>query len=142
MTNPSPIFAQIPITGGTYNSIAQRLPLVDSAAVMVNMTNGPHHIGVSYDGYYRVSANLQITGVIGSQAVVYIQQISGSQTNLINQYFLDITGNMVVSFENVIYGLVNDQISIYLTVSTNGAVIINPMNSPTYPSQLSAFILD
>ena len=132
-------FAQIPIQPGLYNSVAQRLPIIDALAISSNMgTPGNHHIMVNSEGYYRVVANLQITGVIGSQAVLYFEQ----NTTIINQYFLDVTGNMIVSFETVMNCNHNDTITLYLTVSTNGAVLINPANSPYYPSALSAYLID
>ncbi len=141
-------FAQIPIIGGVYNSIAILLLLDDVRATYSNMEFGPHYpvpntdgyvkyIEVTNPGYYRVAANLQISGVTGSQAVFYIKQNS----NVINQYFLDIVGNMIVSFETTTYCAPNDKITLNLTVSTNGAVIINPPNSPTYPSALFAYLL-
>src|ERR1700677_2595059 len=109
-------FAQIPIMGGTYTSSANKLPILIPLGLTINMgSSGSHHIQIKedgYDGYYRIGANVQITGTIGSQSVFYLEQNS----TLINQYFVDILGNMLVSFETVIYAVGGDQISLYLTV--------------------------
>ena len=133
-------FAQYPITGGTYNSIAEKLVLIAAQGTSNNVQNpsGPKHIQIAVDGYYRVGANIQITGDVGSQSVFYLERNS----NIINQYFVDILGNMVVAFETVIYAVSGDQISLYLSVNTQGYVSINGQNNSFYPSALFAYLID
>jgi hypothetical protein len=132
-------FAQIPLTGGTYTSVAQRLPIIDSLAISSNMgTPGAHHIVINTDGYYRIGANVQIAGQSGTQSLFYLEQNS----NIINQYFVDVLGVMVVAFETVIYANGGDTVTLYLTVGTGGAVIINPPSNLLYPSALFAYLID
>ena len=133
-------FAQYPIASGTYCSVAEVLPLVGSQSISNNMEvpSGSHHIQPAVDGYYRVGANIQIAGQTITQSVFYIKQNS----NIINQYFVDVLGTMVVTFETVIYAHAGDSISLYLTVGTGGAVIINPPSNLLYPSALFAYLID
>jgi len=132
-------FAQYPIMSGTYTSVAQELTLIAAEGISnnVEVPSGSHHIQVAVDGYYRVGANLQITGKVGSQSLFYIKQ----NTNVVNQYFVDVLGNMMVAFETVIYASSGDGIFLYLTVSTGGAVILNGDNL-LYPSALFAYLID
>ena len=132
-------FAQIPFVSGTYTSVAQRLPIIDAQAISNNMrTPGADHIVIDVDGYYRIGANIQIAGVIGSQSLFYLEQNS----NIINQYFVDVLGTMVVAFETVIYAVGGDTVTLYITVGTGGAVIINPPSNLLYPSALFAYLID
>lgn len=132
-------FAQIPFVSGTYTSIAQQLPLALSQVNSNNMgVPGDGYITIgSTSGYYRIGANIQIAGKIGSQSVFYIKHNS----TIIEQYFVDELGNQVVAFETIIYATAGDTISLHLTVGTGGAVIINPPNNLLYPSALFAYLI-
>ena len=136
-------FAQIPFTGGTYSSSAQVLPVTTSLAISSNMgAPGPHSIAVATAGYYRLVANLQISGTVGSQAIFWFNQLLNGNSNIVNQYQLDILGNMVVSFETVVYCSSGTHLSLYITVSTGGSVILDSAFSAYSPSALFAYLID